>query len=77
MRRRQGTGTASASGVSSSRGYSVFCDVNGSGTVSPVDIALVRSRLQTRLPASEPTVPTSPATASITRDLFSVRAILA
>jgi len=77
VRRRQGASTASAPGASSSRGYSVFCDVNGNGAVSPVDMALVRSRLQTRLPAGEPTVPTSPATASITRDLFSVRAILA
>jgi hypothetical protein len=77
VRRRQGTSAASAAGVSSSRGYSVFCDVNGNGAVSPVDMALVRSRLQTRLPAGEPTVPESSTTASITRDLFSVRAITA
>jgi hypothetical protein len=81
VRRRLGATIGSPDGAASPRGYSAFCDVNGNGAVTAADVALVRSRYQTALPAAEPSAAAPPTllsgAASVTRDLFGTTPVLA
>jgi hypothetical protein len=74
---------------SGTNGYSPFTDVNADGRINAIDLAVMKQRLNKRLPDAPPAAaPASPAAAatppvasvlpaSITRDLFSSAAILA
>jgi hypothetical protein len=62
----------------------MFSDVNADGKINALDLAIVKQRLNNRLPAATgpaavAAAPSSsgPAAASITRDLFGSTAILA